>query len=58
MSSDTSDTESDIITEFIKQYYTGTPFIPKEILSETPVNEEELLTSFLSEKKGQILTLL
>ena len=53
MSSDTSDTESDIITEFIKQYYTGTPFIPKEILSETPVNEEELLTSFLSEKKGQ-----
>lgn len=24
--------EEDILTSFIKQYYSGTPFIPKEIL--------------------------
>jgi len=58
MTSDILDTESDIITEFIKQYYTGTPFVPKEILTESPINEMELITSFLTEKKGQNVYLL
>ncbi|SEP92252.1 Excinuclease ABC subunit C [Lachnospiraceae bacterium NE2001] len=58
MSSDENDTDADIITEFIKQYYMGTPFIPKEILTVTPINEEELLTNYLSERKGQKVLIL
>lgn len=35
------ETRSKIITEFLKQYYSGTPFIPREIvLQEEPVEEE------------------
>lgn len=45
--------DSEIITEFIKQYYTGTPFIPKEILTVIPINEEQLIIDYLSERKGQ-----
>ena len=48
-----SDIDSEIITEFIKQYYTGTPFIPKEILTLVPVNEETLITEYLSDRKKQ-----
>ena len=53
MTTDSSDTDSEIITEFIKQYYMGTPFIPKEILTVTAINEENLITDFLTERKGQ-----
>lgn len=53
MSFEDLESDSEIITEFIKQYYTGTPFIPKEILTVTPVNEEQLITDYLSERKGQ-----
>lgn len=60
MTSDSTDTDSEIVTEFIKQYYLSTPFIPKEILSATPVSESEqqLILDFLSERKGQKVHLL
>ncbi len=49
---DTSDEE--LITDFIKQFYAGTPFIPRDIFLSHNIlsEEEELLTSFLSEKRG------
>ena len=53
MSIDKDDTESEIITEFIKQYYMGTPFIPKEILTVIPINDEAIITEYLSNRKGQ-----
>ncbi len=53
MMSDPSVETSEIITEFIKQYYTGTPFIPKEILTVTEIDDKELITDYLSERKGQ-----
>ena len=49
---ETGDDDSSIITAFVKQYYSSTPYIPKEILSTIPVNEEEVITAFLSEKRG------
>lgn len=58
MSSDSSDSDSEIITAFIKQYYLNTPFIPKEILTVTPAQDEEIITSYLSEKKGQKVSIL
>ena len=56
--SQTDEVASEIITEFMKQYYTGTPFIPKEILTVTPINEEQLITDYLSERKGQAVHIL
>ena len=47
----------DILTDFVKQYYAGTPYVPKELLLEVPLQEEELLAEWLSAKKGQKVTL-
>ncbi len=52
MTSDASDTAEEILTEFVKQYYTGTPYIPKEILTEFPISEEAVVSSFLTERSG------
>lgn len=41
------------ITAFVKQYYAGTPYIPKEVLVEEEIEEQELLESWLSSKRGQ-----
>ncbi len=51
-------TRSEVITEFVKQFYSGTAFIPKEIiLSEPLVDEEsELITEMLSQMKGSKVT--
>ncbi len=43
----------DVMTSFLKQYYSGTPFIPKELMLSEAIDEEELIGSWLSAKKGQ-----
>ncbi len=53
MSVDESDSDSEIITEFVKQYYNSTPFVPKEIITVSPLCEEKLIEEFLEDKKGQ-----
>ena len=45
---DTSDKE--IIKSFIEQFYAGTPFIPKEIIVPSELDDMELLESWLSYK--------
>lgn len=42
-----------IMTSFIKQYYAGTPFIPRELMLQEKVEEEEILAEWLSGKRGQ-----
>lgn len=42
-----------IMTSFIKQYYAGTPFIPRELMLQEAVEEEGILTEWLSGKRGQ-----
>ena len=58
MSGDSSDTEGDVITEFIKQYYPGTPYIPKEILTAIKINDDTLLSEYLTERKGQKVSII
>ena len=48
---DESDT-AQILSSFIKQYYAGTPFIPKELMLETEAEDRELLEEWLKEKRG------
>ena len=42
-----------ILTAFIKQFYAGTPYIPRELLLQNEIEEEEVLSQWLSEKRGQ-----
>ena len=43
---------AEILNDFVKQYYSGTPFIPKEIMLEEEVEDRDILAQFLSEKRG------
>jgi len=45
--------EEEILNDFVKQYYSGTPFIPREIMLELEVEDKLLLEEFLTEKRGQ-----
>lgn len=43
---------SQILGTFIKQFYSGTPFIPKEIMLQEIIEEPEVLADWLSQKRG------
>ena len=47
------ETESAILTTFLKQFYAGTPYIPKEIMLQSQVEEPEVIAEWLSKRKGQ-----
>ncbi len=41
-----------ILSSFVKQYYAGTPFIPKELFTSCEIEDVELLEQWLSSKRG------
>lgn len=47
-----------ILSAFIKQFYSGTPFLPKELIVECEIEDSEAISSWLSEKKGQKVRIL
>ena len=47
------DSEETIMTDFIKQYYGDTTFIPKELLLPMESSEQHLFKDWFSEMKGQ-----
>lgn len=44
--------ESQILESFIKQYYAGTPFIPGELLVQRELEDEEVISQWLTQKRG------
>lgn len=42
-----------ILTTFLKQFYAGTPYIPRELMIQYDVEEKELIEEWLSGRKGQ-----
>ena len=48
----TEDTKSQILTTFLKQFYSGTPFIPREIMLPEEIDDHEVLAEWLGEKRG------
>ena len=58
MNAESSDSDSEVITDFIKQYYVGIPFIPKEILTITPIISDDVIIDYLSERKGQKVSII
>ncbi len=41
-------TRNELMEDFIKQFYSGTPFIPKEIILQEEINDKDLIQSWLS----------
>ncbi len=46
------DTKSQILTTFMKQFYSGTPYIPKEIMLPEEIEEHEVLEEWMSTRRG------
>lgn len=51
MTSHGVETESEIINTFIKQFYAGTPFLPKTILIQEDIEDKLLIEEWLSDKR-------
>ncbi|MBO5259624.1 MAG: excinuclease ABC subunit UvrC [Agathobacter sp.] len=49
--------KKNVLTTFVKQFYSGTPFIPKEIMIQEPVEEQEVLEEWLTRKRGRKVTI-
>ena len=47
------DTMSAILSSFIKQFYTGTPFIPREIMLQSEIEDKEIIEEWLSSRRKQ-----
>jgi len=47
------DTKAVILSSFIKQFYAGTPFIPKEVMLPEEIEDMEIIEQWLSSKRSQ-----
>ncbi len=45
------DTDAEILQTFIKQFYAGTPFIPREVFLAEEIEEKELIEEWLTKKR-------
>lgn len=41
-----------ILEDFIKQFYAGTPFVPKELMLQYEVKDRELIENWLTQRRG------
>ncbi len=46
------ETRADVLTDFIKQYYAGSPYVPPTILTQELPADEELIGKWLTERTG------
>ena len=47
------DTAADILSSFLKQFYAGTPFIPKTVMLPEEIEDASVIEEWLTEKRGQ-----
>lgn len=47
------DTRSQVLSSFMKQFYAGTPFIPREIMLQSEIEEKEIIEEWLSTRRKQ-----
>lgn len=52
------DTEADVLSSFIEQYYAGTPFLPGEIYIPCELEDMEVIGSWLTKKRGKKVEIL
>ena len=53
MSIGSQEERAQILSDFVKQYYAGTPFVPRELFLQEQLEDAELLEEWLTAKKGQ-----
>jgi excinuclease ABC subunit C len=53
----TEDDKASLLADFVKQFYSGTPFIPREIMIQEPIGELEVLEAWLTKKRGKKVTI-
>lgn len=53
---DPDESRAEILASFIKQFYAGTPYIPRELLLPYELEEEALLTEWLTKRRGHKVT--
>ena len=51
------DSEEQILSDFLKQFYSGTPFLPKEIFVQQELSEAPLIEEWLSTRAGHKVSL-
>lgn len=49
----TAENNQQILTSFVKQFYAGTPFVPKELWIQTELEDSEVISQWLETKRGQ-----
>ena len=47
------DPRAQIVSSFLKQFYAGTPFIPKEIMIQEEIEDREVISQWLEKRKGR-----
>lgn len=47
------DTRAQVLSSFLKQFYAGTPFIPRELILQEEIEESKILEEWLTQKRGQ-----
>lgn len=52
-----NDTIEEMLSSFVKQFYAGTAFIPKQILLEAEIDDRDIIEKWLSSKKGSKVTI-
>ncbi len=45
--------KKEILSVFLKQFYAGTPYIPRELMIQYEIEEKELIEEWLSTRRGQ-----
>ena len=49
----TAENNQQILTSFVKQFYSGTPFVPRELWVQTELEDMEVISRWLEAKRGQ-----
>lgn len=44
--------KAEILQSFVKQFYAGTPFIPRELMLQEEIEEKEVIEAWLSQRRG------
>jgi len=52
-----NDTGQEIMTAFVKQFYAGTPFVPRELLLQEDIDDKEVIEEWLTKRRGQKVAL-
>ncbi len=53
----TEEEQGKILNDFVKQFYSGTPFIPHEIMLQSEIEDMNVLEAWLSKKRGGKVTI-